>query len=161
MFHNAPPFLAYSRQYLFHPLLTWSFRLHFHSRVTCCYFTCFVAWRGDCCTWFLLYQIFPITSFLPGHHIRHYSISTNTQISTRPIIPQVISDFQWELCKNPTVNHAPVGEKECGCGSVCVLGEHWLELLADRFLLLLLLLRPKLFVNKTKDFWGAVVYFPK
>ena len=40
-------------------------------------------------------------------------------------------------------------------GSVCVLGEHWLELLADRFLLLLLLLlMPKLFVHET--FLGRV-----
>ena len=51
------------------------------------------------------------------------------------------------------MNHAPVrGERECvSVGSVCVLGEPWLELPADRFLLLLLillLLMPKLFVHE-------------
>ena len=36
--------------------------------------------------------------------------------------------------KKPTMNHAPVrGERVCV--SVCVLGEPWLELLADRVLL--------------------------
>ena len=69
--------------------------------------------------------------------------------------------------KNPTMNHAPVpyskGRKSVSVGSVCVLGEHWLELLAERFLLLLLLLllMPKLFVNKTKLFRGAFDYFSK
>ena len=49
-------------------------------------------------------------------------------------------------------------------GSVCVLGEPWLELLADRvqlllLLLLLLLLRPKLFVNKTNFLGVRLVIF--
>ena len=44
------------------------------------------------------------------------------------------------------MNHAPMGRKSVSVGSVCVLGEPWLEFLADRvqLLLLLLLLMPKL-----------------
>ena len=59
------------------------------------------------------------------------------------------------------MNHAPIskGRKSVSVGSVCVLDDPWLELLADRFLLLLLM--PKLFVNETKLFWGAFVLFPK
>ena len=55
------------------------------------------------------------------------------------------------------------GRKSVSVGSVCVLGEPWLELLADRvqlLLLLLLLLMAKLFVNKTKLFGGGIVLFP-
>ena len=48
-----------------------------------------------------------------------------------------------------------------GVGSVCVLGEHWLELLADRFLLLLLLLlllRQRNFSVRTETFLGAGIF---
>ena len=45
---------------------------------------------------------------------------------------------------------ALVRRESVSIGSVCVLDETWLELLADRFLLLLLLLpMPKLFVHET------------
>ena len=43
-------------------------------------------------------------------------------------------------------------------GSVCVLGEPWLELLAKRFLLLLLLLRQRNFSVRTETFLGAGVF---
>ena len=57
-------------------------------------------------------------------------------------------------------NHEPCtckGRKSVSVGSVCVLGEPWLELLADRFLFpaaAALLLMTKLFVHET--FLGCV-----
>ena len=55
------------------------------------------------------------------------------------------------------MNHAPVrGEKVCvSVGSVYVLGEPWLELLADRVLLLLMLLRQRNFSVRPETFLGA------
>ena len=84
-----------------------------------------------------------------------------------PIYPSIL--LLLELCTqsaidathwNPTSNessaknnHEPCtckGRKSVSVGSVCVLGEPWLELLANRFLLLLLLWR--------KLFWGHVCF---
>ena len=62
-----------------------------------------------------------------------------------------------ELCKKTAMDsnhHAPVRRECVSVGSVCVLGEPWLELLANHFLLLqLLLLRLKLF-------WGCRCLVP-
>ena len=55
-------------------------------------------------------------------------------------------------------NHEPCtckGRKSVSVGSVCVLGEPWLELLADRFLLLLLLLRKQKDSVPPETFLGA------
>ena len=52
--------------------------------------------------------------------------------------------------KKTTMNHALKGRKSVSVGSVCVLGEAWLELLADR-----LLLRDWNFAFKI--FWGAFI----
>ena len=58
-----------------------------------------------------------------------------------------------------TTNHAPVskGRKSVSVGSVCVLGEPWLELLADR-VLLLLLLRQRNFSVPPETFLGAGIF---
>ena len=56
--------------------------------------------------------------------------------------------------KKTTMNYAHKGRKSVSVESVCVLGELWLELLADR-VLLLLLLRQRDFSMKL--FWGGSV----
>ena len=80
-----------------------------------------------------------------GHHVRVLMRLRHS----RPFPFWCLSDFQWDLCKK--TNHEACtcrGRKSLSVGSVCVFGEPWLELPADRFLLLLLLLR----VNETFPF---------
>ena len=85
----------------------------------------------------------PISFFSNLTRKAHRSVPT---YSKNPTYPIEVSDFQYKLCKNP--NHEPCtckGRKSVSDGTVCVLGEPWFELLANRFRLLLLLLSRKLF----------------
>ena len=71
-----------------------------------------------------------------------------------PMLELLCPTSNESSAKNPTMNHAPVsrGRKSVSVGSVCVLGKPWLELLANRFLLLLLLLLSRIL------FWGHVSF---
>ena len=68
-----------------------------------------------------------------------------------------LSDFQESSSKTAidSNHHAPVMRESLSLGSVCVLGESWLELLADRVQLLILFLRQRKFSE------GACISFPK
>ena len=73
-------------------------------------------------------------------------------LATETAPPRSLSNFQWELCKK--TNHEPCTCKErksVSVGSVCVLGEPWLELLADH-------VRQRNFFVWPETFLGAGIF---